>query len=111
MVVNLYKKSFEGDIDFTGKATNVNSKLTVNVTYVGPGFPRRDKEQSYTYATADMLKDLTNDQRNQITGISFDNNKNLTLNGKAKIEGIYGSKLQVSVYDITNNAHRLVQVF
>ncbi|PPA86553.1 toxin ETX [Brevibacillus laterosporus] len=109
--VNLQKKNFAGDIDFTGKATNVNSKLTVNAAYVGPGFPRLDKEQSFTYATADMWKDLTNDQRNQITGISFDNNKNLTLNGKAKIEGIYGSKLQVSVYDITNNAHRLVQVF
>lgn len=111
VVVNLQKKSFTGDIDFTGKATNVNSKLTVNSAYVGPGFPRQDREQSYTYATADMWKDLTNDQRNQITGISFDNNKNLTLNGKAKIEGIYGSKLQVYVYDITNNTQRLLQVF
>lgn len=111
VVVNLYKKSFTGDIDFTGKATNVNSKLRVNASYVGPGFPRLDKEYSFTYATADMLKDLTNDQRNQITGISFDNKKNLTLNGKAKIEGIFGSKLQVSVYDVTNNAYRLVQVF
>lgn len=110
--VTLHKKNFVGDIDFQGKATNVKSDLNVREMYLGPGFPRPDRYPTYTYDTADMWKDLTNDQKNQITGIKFDDNKNLILNGTAKLKGIYGSKLQVNIFDITNKSTpKLVQVF
>ncbi|MGC9299167.1 ETX/MTX2 family pore-forming toxin [Bacillus cereus] len=108
--VNLLKKKFTGDIDFHGKGTDVKSNLKVCATYYGPGFPRPTKYPSYTYSTADMWRGLTTEQKKQITGVNFNNNKDLTIDGTTKVEGIYGSNLEVVVYDITNkNIPKMVE--
>lgn len=103
VTVDMAKKSFSGDVDFTATGKNVKSKLDMLATYYGPGFPRPNKYPSLTFATADMWKKLSNSQQSQVGGVKFDSGKNLVLNGKAKVNGIFGSKLRVSVYDITDS--------
>ncbi|PGQ44798.1 MULTISPECIES: ETX/MTX2 family pore-forming toxin [Bacillus cereus group] len=99
--VNMAKKTFNGDIDFRANGQNVKSTLNTLATYYGPGFPRPDKYPSLTFTTADIWEKLSANPQNQIKGVNFDSNKNLILNGKAHINGIFGSTLSVSIYDIT----------
>ncbi|WP_374016660.1 ETX/MTX2 family pore-forming toxin [Paenibacillus thiaminolyticus] len=102
--VDMAKKSFSGDLDFSATGKNAKSTLKMLATYSGAGFPRPNQYPSVTYATADMWKKLSNSQQSQVGGVKFDSSKNLLLTGKAKVNGIFGSKLRVTVYDITNKS-------
>ncbi|CAH8247761.1 ETX/MTX2 family pore-forming toxin [Paenibacillus melissococcoides] len=103
--VDLTKKSFGGDVDFTATGKNVKSTLNMLATYSGPGFPRPNKYPSLTFATADMWKKIPDPFKPLVfPNVKFDSNNNLVLNGKAKVEGIFGSKLLVTVYDVTDIA-------
>lgn len=107
--VELAKKSFSGDIDFSGTGKNVKSKLDMLATYSGAGFPRPNKYPSLTFATADMWKTIPELWQSLFfPNIKFDSNNNLILNGKAKVEGIFGSKLIVTTYDVTDFADNII---
>ncbi|WP_197093056.1 ETX/MTX2 family pore-forming toxin [Carnobacterium maltaromaticum] len=101
--VDMAKKTFNGDIDFSAVGTNVMSSLYMRATYYGPGFPRPTLYPSLSFGTADIYERLSFEQKNQVKGLNFDTNKNLQLYGKARVNGIVGSKLRVSVYDITES--------
>ncbi|MDY0854372.1 ETX/MTX2 family pore-forming toxin [Bacillus thuringiensis] len=101
--VDMAKKTFNGDIEFSANGKNVKSTLNTLAMYKASGFPRPNKYPSLTFTTADMLKKLSTSQQNQVKGVTFDSSKNLILNGKAHVNGIFGSTLRVSVYDITDS--------
>ena len=100
--VDMAKKTFNGEVDFSATGYNVKSTLNTLATYYAAGFPRPNKYPSLTFVTADMWKKLSTSQQNQINGVNFDSSKDLVLNGKANVHGIFGSTLRVSVYDITD---------
>ncbi|MGR5997902.1 hypothetical protein ACT7DF_23725 [Bacillus cereus] len=62
------------------------------------------KQNTFSDKTKRYWDNLTYHQKNDVNGIEFENN-DVKAEGVAKVEGIFGSKLTVKVYDITDKSN------
>ncbi|MDO6632227.1 ETX/MTX2 family pore-forming toxin [Bacillus thuringiensis] len=102
--VKFQKKSFQGNIDFSGSGTGLSSDLSLHMSWQGAG-GRPNKTETKTYKTKNMWDSLNNSEKNNIEGVKFGNNDDFTVEGTASLKGIVGTKLEVTTYDITNKSN------
>ncbi|MBP3972619.1 ETX/MTX2 family pore-forming toxin [Bacillus sp. WL1] len=99
----LEQRNFWGDVTFNGVGNNPETTIVAKAGKVNAG-GSLIKEFTFKDSTANYWKKLTNSQKDSLNGITFNNN-NVNVKGTAKVEGIFGSVLQVKIYDITDKSN------
>ncbi|MEB8649304.1 ETX/MTX2 family pore-forming toxin [Bacillus cereus] len=108
--VKLIKKSFHGEVAFSGTGVNPKSILNIYYSWQGAG-GRPPKNEDRTFNSRDMYDKLPLHEQQQIKGITFGNGNNFSVSGNAMVNGVYGSEMEVKTFDITDkNNIKLVDV-
>ncbi|AYB41075.1 ETX/MTX2 family pore-forming toxin [Brevibacillus laterosporus] len=102
--VVLEQRNFWGDVTFTGVWSNPVTTIKATASYWAPNGMGAWKEYTFSDKTQNYWKGLTTSQKNSINGIKFENS-NVKAEGTAKVEGIFGSMLNVKIYDITDKSN------
>ncbi len=100
--VKLVRKSFKANVGFNGTiAPPLSTDIKMNARWEGAG-GRPNKTVTKSYATQTLYRDMTPSQQKDL-GITFNSTTGqFDVNGKAVIDGIAGSEMEVAIYDITN---------
>ncbi|WP_103621635.1 ETX/MTX2 family pore-forming toxin, partial [Bacillus thuringiensis] len=101
--VVLEQRNFWGDVTFNGVGNNPETIIVAKAGKVNSG-GSLIKEYTFKDNTVNYFNKLTTSQKNSLNGITFNNN-NVNVKGTAKVEGIFGTMLNVKIYDITDESN------
>ncbi|MEB9685891.1 hypothetical protein BK742_03550 [Bacillus thuringiensis serovar pingluonsis] len=102
--VVLEQRSFWSDVTFNGVGNDLETTIVAKAGKVNSG-GSLIKEYTFKDKTVNYWNKLSASQKLSLNGITFNNNNSVNVNGTAKVEGIFGSELNVKIYDITDKSN------